>query len=314
MSRLSISMMVFLLCLLLPLVSFAQSKKQKDVDFFDNYSKLELGITGVAALSAVTLIGFGHDIFGDPIPGMGTPDPGSVDWRFSHWANPNPDPTKQWLGGIPDYAGYAMPALAIGFYTLGTVGSALSDDFFMDSRKHELAAYVSSISWTMLTVNALKLMVGRNRPFTVRDDIDKSKVNEPLKEQVISFPSGHSGSAAATMTFLFLDASDYLVREVFADSHGVVKFTAGRLLPALLAGGVTWTVMYGRIKDQRHWLSDTLVGAMIGTGISTLVYTLHFDQDGNPRQDNKKEESISLNVAPLISPNGHTGLNLGWVF
>lgn len=304
-------------CLTLPWTAFAQENKraQKEVPFFQNYSAFELGLTGVAGVGAVVLIGFGHDIFGDPIPSMGTPDQRSVDWRFTHWANPNPDPEKQWLGGTPDYAGYAMPALALGFYGLGTIGAALSDDFFMDSRKHELAAYAGSIGWTMLTINALKLMVGRNRPFTVRDDIDKSKVNEPAKEQVISFPSGHSASAAATMTFVFMDLSDYLVREVFAESNGAVKFTVGRLLPGLVASGLTWTVMYSRIKDQRHWLSDTLVGAMIGAGFSTLFYTMHFDELGNPRKNHTTEgNTVQTNVAPMISPMGHAGMSFGLVW
>ena len=54
-------------------------------------------------------------------------------------------------------------------------------------------------------------------------------------------------------------------------------------MPMVVASGLTWTVMYSRIKDQQHWLSDTLTGALIGSAFATLFYTLHFDELGQPR-------------------------------
>ena len=298
----------------------ASPQAQAQPALLENYSPAELTLTGVSAAGTIVLLAFGSTIFGDPVPSMGAPDPQSVDWRFSHWLNPDPDPKSQFLGGVPDYAGYAMPALALGFYALGTVGNLVSDDFFMEDRKHELVAFTESITWTMISINALKLMVGRPRPFTVRPDVDKTQYKEGSKEYNLSFPSGHSASAAATMTFVFLDASDYLVREVFADSHGAVKLTVGRVLPALVAAGATWTVMYSRVKDQRHWLSDTLTGALIGSSLSALFYTMHFDELGRARRRHKVEADTSTSMSvtsATLSPAlgaGQWGMSYSFLF
>lgn len=317
------------LCFLLSLtlttsLAAAQSPPPEQPKLLENYSPLELTITGVGVAGAITMLGFGSKIFGDPEPSMGTPSTESVDWRFSHWLNPDPDPKGQFLGGAPDYAGYAMPVIALGFYGLGAVGNLFSDDFFMEDRKHELVAFTETVAWTMIAVNALKLMVGRPRPFTVRPDVDKSQYKEGSKEYNLSFPSGHSASAAMTMTFVFLDASDYLVREVFADSSAPVQVLVGRVLPATVAAGVTWTVMYSRVKDQRHWLSDTITGALIGSTVSALFYTMHFDTLGNPRRRHKLEDDEATTstsaimrsqaLSPSLGTQGQLGLNYSFLF
>ncbi len=304
-----------------PLETPTHSKPQREVDLLENFSPLELTLTGIGAVGAVTLIGGGHSLFGEPTPSMGAPVPDSVDWRFTHWANPEPDPAGQFLRGVADLSGYVMPALAIGFYGLATVGDLLSDDFFLDGRKHELVAYVETISWTMVSVNALKLAVGRARPYAVRPDLiaRRGEYKERESEDLISFPSGHSASAAATATFVAMDLSDYLVREYLADSHGAVKWIVGRGVPAIAAGGVTWTVMYSRIKDQRHWLSDTVTGAFIGAGFAALFYTLHFDSLGHPhiRHPGAGDEAgstVRLNLSPFGPAGSNAGLSLGAIF
>lgn len=319
---LSLIICLWTLCFGLLTPALAQQDEPQPA-LLENYSPLELTMTGVGVAGTITLLGFGSKIFGDPMPSMGAPDPDSVDWRFSHWLNPNPDAKSQFLGGAPDYAGYAMPVIALGFYGLGTVGNLISDDFFMADRKHELVAFTETVAWTMIATNALKLMVGRPRPFTVRPDTDKTQYKEDSKEYNLSYPSGHSASAAMTMTFVFLDASDYLVREVFADSSTVVKVGVGRVLPALAAAGVTWTVMYSRIKDQRHWLSDTLTGAFIGSSFAALFYTMHFDELGRARRRHKLNDdnattSTTILQSQALSPSmglgGSLGLNYSFVF
>lgn len=307
----------------MPTLALAQSNPSDpspdEARFAENFSPFELSLTGGALVGSVGLILFGEDLFGAPSPGMGTPDPNSVDWRVAHWANKNPKPDEQWLGGIPDYGGYALPGLALGYYGLSTIGNALSDDFFMRDHKHHMTAYAGALGWTMLTTNILKLMVGRQRPYTVRPDVNINDYDEPEKEQVISFPSGHSAATAVTMTFLALNLSDYLVREQLNDQNSFVQLSVGRLLPAALAAGVTWTVMYSRIKDQRHWLSDTLVGAGIGAGFAGLFYVMHFDEDGRPRKRIEKDEGGGLlsgitrpNVMPTFGQAN--GLSMGFQF
>jgi membrane-associated phospholipid phosphatase len=260
------------------------------ITLHENFSPLEITTIGVSTAGALFLIVAGEHTFGSPAPSLGPPDERSLDWRFSHWANPNPDPTKQWLGGAPDTAGYVLPFAALGIYTMGTIGHAASPNFFMKDKSHELLAFTEAFAWTMVVTNGLKLMVGRARPFTVREDIDTEAVGEPEKEFFLSFPSGHSASAAATSTFLALDLSDHLVHHTFKESHPALRYGVGYGVPLLGAVGTSWVVMYSRIKDQRHWLSDTITGAMIGTGFSTLFYVMHFDETGEPRKRHHLDE------------------------
>ncbi len=287
----------------------------------ENFSPFELGTIGVGTAGAVFLIGFGEHVFGHPNPSMGPPSPESVDWRFTHWANSAPDPVKQWLGGVPDTAGYVLPVAALGFYATGSIGSAFRDDFVIGSKNHEMLAFTEAFAWTMFTTNALKLMVGRARPFTVREDLDAGSFGEDEKEYFLSFPSGHSASAAATSTFLALDLSDHLVHHTFAESHPALRYGLGYGLPLLGAVTVSGTVMFSRIKDQRHWLSDTLTGAMIGAGMSTIFYVMHFDEKGDPRRrhDIEQESATSEEViqqsymVPSVTSSGPV-LQYGFIF
>lgn len=290
----------------------------------ENFSPFELGTIGLGTAGAIFLIGFGEDVFGHPIPSLGPPDPQSVDWRFTHWANEKPDPIKQWIGGAPDKAGYVLPFAALGFYATGSIGQAINPDFPLSNKNHELLAFTEAFSWTMFVTNALKLMVGRARPFTVREDLDAEAFGEPEKEYFLSFPSGHSASAASTTTFLALDLSAHLVHHTLRDSHPILRYGVGYGVPLLGAASISGTVMFSRIRDQRHWLSDTLTGAMIGAGFSTIFYTMHFDHEGNPRQrhevskDDGEERAQAGTiqqsvVTPIATPSGPM-LQYGFIF
>lgn len=315
------------LTLLAPASAWAQSGEvdaaPSEVRLLENYSPFDLTMTSVAAAGTIFILaGGGEHVFGSPHPGMGPPTEQSVDWRFTHWANPTPDPTRQWLGGVPDYGGYAMPALAMGFYATGALGHAANDGFFLRDQKHEAVAFAGALGWTMLTVNTLKFMVGRTRPLAVRGDVDAEAFGVHEGELNLSFPSGHSASAAVTSTFLFLDLSDYLVHEVFADSHPALRHGVGWALPLAGAAGLTWTVMYSRIKDQRHWLSDTLTGALIGSGFATIFYVMHFDDTGQPRRRRQLAEDTASDASALITSSylapmpgaGPMGLSYGFQF
>lgn len=285
----------------------------------ENYSPLELTVFGIVSAGALTLMLGGDKIVGAPSPSMGPPSRASADWRFSEWANPNPDPTTQWLGGAPNIGGYALPVITLAFYGAGTLGSAFSSDFFIGDTSHELIAFGESLAWSMLVVNSLKFGVGRERPFVAKARTGSSAPRDqwdiPKKEDNISFPSAHAAAAAVTMTFVTLDLSDHLYHYTLRDQPGAIRWGVGRLLPALAGASVTWTVMYSRIKDQQHWLSDTVVGTLIGTTFATIFYTMHFDEQGDAKGFinncvSCKKKASSQSFFPTILSNGNIGL--GW--
>ena len=68
-----------------------------------------------------------------------------------------------------------------------------------------------------------------------------------------SFFSGHSSIAFSTATMIFL--------------HSKKKWWVG-----LLSYGAATGVAIGRMQRQAHWASDVLMGAVVGSAISSFVY------------------------------------------
>jgi len=112
----------------------------------------------------------------------------------------------------------------------------------------------------------------------------------PDNSDTYSFFSGHTSTAFATSTFLYLEAHDLI--DGLALRHG------GRL-PLLSPRGwkrVSFGVLYGwagyvgfsRIHDKKHYLSDVIVGAASGTLVSYLVY---------PRQN--QSDNLQMGIQPL---------------
>lgn len=215
---------------------------------------------------------------------MGAPAEGSNDLRFSRWVNPTPQASAQWLGGAPDLMGYAAPTLALSYYVGGSLLNGGRGG--LGAHAHEAIAFSEGLSWAMFSTSLLKHLVGRERPYVVRGrlgELNASQVEMSATERLLSFPSGHSTAIAATSFFMAADLSDALVSGPLRSSSALTRFGVGRALPYLSAGALSWLVMYSRIKDQRHWLSDTLVGGLIGATSALLSYHLHFDALGHPR-------------------------------
>jgi membrane-associated phospholipid phosphatase len=115
----------------------------------------------------------------------------------------------------------------------------------------------SEVAALVLT-NVAKLSVGRQRPYA------HFAPGVPFSlEDNLSFFSGHTSFAFAT-----------------AVSAGVVAHARGYSYePYIWAGGLTIAAFTGylRIAADKHYLSDVLVGAAVGTGVGLLIpqLTIH---------------------------------------
>ncbi len=107
-----------------------------------------------------------------------------------------------------------------------------------------------------------------------------------------SFFSGHTSTAFATSTFLYLEVRDFIAGET-RQGRDLPLLSAAQWQAAsfgLLYGWAAY-VGYSRIHDNKHYLSDVLVGAASGTLVSYLLY---------PHQNRKPSPSrFALGFVPL---------------
>lgn len=127
---------------------------------------------------------------------------------------------------------YLIPAIAAG-YLVGKLGSrpALARAWLEAGAALALGGATTTI---------LKLGFGRQRPFEGGD----TDAFHPFGGYA-SFPSGHTTAAFAVATAL---------------SHNV----RSPAVKVLLYAGATLTA-FARINDDKHWLSDVIAGAAVGT-------------------------------------------------
>ena len=89
--------------------------------------------------------------------------------------------------------------------------------------------------------------------------------------------SGHAAAITSSTTLIALDLSHYLVNTAFKTEPKWKQTLLGKGIPYLGALATSCLVMYSRIKDQRHWLSDVVFGG--GIGFLSAWLTFHFDAD-----------------------------------
>jgi membrane-associated phospholipid phosphatase len=107
-------------------------------------------------------------------------------------------------------------------------------------------------------VNQLtKLLVGRERPFAHARTPEEKKLTPAAPDDDLSFFSGHTSEAFA----------------LAAASGTVGELRGYRLAPLAWGVGGAFAAASGylRIAADRHWLTDVLVGAVIGVGIGVGI-------------------------------------------
>ncbi|TPX59812.1 hypothetical protein PhCBS80983_g02192 [Powellomyces hirtus] len=147
---------------------------------------------------------------------------------------------------------------------------------------HAALGTVLSIALTQLLTNAIKLMVGQLRPdFLARCmpslDLAQTCTNpntSTIRDGRMSFPSGHSGRAAAGLGF----AMWYLVA-----ATGALNFDRrrpeGRVWKALVCLvpllGVA-AIAINRLQRNRHHVPDVVTGSVLGLLISYVCYRYYY--------------------------------------
>ena len=122
-----------------------------------------------------------------------------------------------------------------------------------------------------LVADGLKVTFGRARPFvdTVSPDPNNWQLFRGLKGgNYQSFPSGHAVAAFAAAAAVSSETSRWW--------PAVTYFGIG---PVLYGGAAA--VAISRMYNNRHWASDVILGAAIGTFAGTKVVRYHRTHPGN---------------------------------
>ena len=153
-------------------------------------------------------------------------------------------------------------------YAIGIIGTFyLAGEIFKDPRAKATA--LDSIAATAIASgiidNSLKYVVGRSRPTDGKGAYDF----EPFSGRD-SFASGHTTEAFALAS---------VISEHYDEPW--IRFTAF---------GLAGTVGYARLNNNRHWPSDVLAGAAIGTLVGKVVVRF-----------NRRHRSLL--IEPVLSSN-----------
>jgi len=171
----------------------------------------------------------------------------AVDEDVREWSQQQRTPDMDaWLRAGDHYgAGKISIALGVLMYSGGEV---FDDDWSRTTGRMVL----QSLAYSEFITLMLKAVLGRSRPFTDRGSMEFDMFT--LSHETTSFPSGHTTAAFAVSTTL---------------SRRIAHPAATTLLFSL--AGLT---MLQRMFSDNHWLSDTVMGAAIGSATAWAVTEL----------------------------------------
>jgi membrane-associated phospholipid phosphatase len=153
-------------------------------------------------------------------------------------------------------AGTASTALLAGL--IGFAGVASFEGATPAQRRGHVAVFANSLAWTFAATEWMKVVVRRKRPVLYTAGATAAE-GDPNSQR--SFPSGHASVAFAT-------ATTYLV---MAQREGLPH--RGRNAVLLYVGALGVSAL--RVSAGKHFPTDVLGGAALGTGIGWLVAKVH---------------------------------------
>ncbi|EJD08574.1 lipid phosphate phosphatase 1 [Fomitiporia mediterranea MF3/22] len=205
-------------------------------------------------------------------------------------------------------SGYTNNAIALLVPLVFITAASVMKRSFIDLHHGALGLWVSR-SLSHVITEFLKNRVGRLRPdFLTRCKWGEAvnhctgKFNDILDGRK-SFPSGHSSTAFATMTFLFLWLSAHTVAWTFSAAlpprnPWIVTSRMGRvfitLLPLIFA---TWVAL-SRLEDYRHHKEDVIVGGLIGILCGAVGYLSYWP---NPFSHRRHSDGTTITPRLLYS-------------
>lgn len=150
-----------------------------------------------------------------------------------------------------------MPLASVGLDALAAVHDGVRGNVAED-------ALIIAEAWVVdeNVTQLAKMLLGRERPFVHALPSDRKPLTAQPSDNNLSFFSGHTSGVFA----------------LAAASGTVGEMRGYRWTPLVwgVGGAVAATTAYLRIAADKHWLTDVLVGAVVGAGIGFAVpYLFH---------------------------------------
>lgn len=179
----------------------------------------------------------------------------------------------------------ALGFLGVPLASFTTVWAAGRDAHAGPTTGVDMLLVGESVTLAAVANETVKLVVGRERPFVHALGPDEKKKTKHPSDNNLSFYSGHT-----SLTF-----------SLAAASGTIASLRGYRLAPLVWATCTTLaaTTGYLRIAADKHYLTDVLTGAVIGTAFGVLVPLLF-----HGRRDDGPAEAAALPSAQTASLGG----------
>ena len=201
------------------------------------------------------------------------------------------------INEVPAFDRALMQPFSSGLNTAGDIlqfAALLSPAVLMTAPMEEWLTigvmYAETVLATYGVKEFAKSLVTRPRPYMYYDDKPMELVEEGDWNE--SFPSGHSALAFSGATFL-----SYVFGKYFGDSPWKYAVTAASY-------SVAAATAFFRVASGKHFLTDVLTGAAIGTAVGFVVPWLHSLNAGNSSGSDVAALGNDRSVEPLVYLGG----------
>jgi membrane-associated phospholipid phosphatase len=180
---------------------------------------------------------------------------------FADWNTGRPDCAPCDPTQVPGFDRWVIRPPVSGFshasdaLLLGLAGTTLGHTASRDQGWHRVAVSLEALAWTIGLSELGKAIVGRKRPVLYTEDAP-AVADDVFNQR--SMPSGHTSAAFALATSYWLKNADV--------------GTGPKVLAMASAVGVGIL----RVAAAKHFPSDVLVGAVLGTAASLAAHQIRF--------------------------------------
>lgn len=253
------------------------------------YALLIEGVMGAASFGVAEASPRGSPVFGA----------GSFD-RFFRDELRNSSKTDNFFAGT---AGSIYTPLFFSVGALLAAAGVAGESAYHDTATRALPLLWLSIAGNSLSTQVFKKSFGRERPFLKFDNqraLDAYGDGDDARE---SFYSGHASTAFLSASFMDPVVAD-IVRSKWPDYSLSLdspwEMWLARFGQGLAFYGLATAVAYSRIEIDKHYMTDVLAGAAVGTLHGQVLYRWSYRRDPQ-------------GLTPRISMNPG-GLALSWAF